>query len=120
MKTKILKEDSEIAKAHEKLLKFMNNDIDLMISIYGTSLACAKTLGEFILENFEIKNLSPEIKYFLAVIWNLYAQIYCPEEMIKRQFDMDFQNYFESGGIDDKFAMIVKQLYDICKELKLL
>jgi len=120
MKTKIAKEDSKIAMAHEKILKFMNNDKDLMVSVYGNSLACAKQLGEFILENFEIKNLPPETRYILALTWNLYAQIFCPKEMIEKKFDMDYQNYFEGGSLDDRFATVVKQLYMMCKELKLL
>jgi len=120
MQTNLGKNDPDIAKAIKSLSDFFGNDKDLLINTYGTNLACSKGLGDFILNNFEVKDLPRNITYFLSLTWNLYAQVFCPEKKRGILFDMDKQNQFENKTLDERFAIVVKQMYDLCKELKLL
>ena len=120
MKTKKLKEDSVIAKAFEKLSKFMGDDRELLLTTYASNLVCSKELGNFILENFKVDDLPLEIKHYLALTWNLFAQVYMPDKLLEGQFDVDVQDYFESKSLDERFVCVVKQLYELCEKAKLL
>lgn len=112
--------DPDFQKAHKAMMDFLHNDPDNMATYHGTILICAKELGEFIMDHHDKRKLPIDILHMLALTWNSFAMIYDKDRVIKNVLDIDFQNYFESGGIDDRFAMVVKQLYEICKERKLL
>lgn len=89
-------------------------------SFQATIIVSAKQLAGFILDKFKLHQIPRKIQYYLVLIWNSYAQVYKPDRIINGRLDQDFQDYFESGGLDERFAMIVKQLYELCKEEKLL
>ena len=104
----------------DELKTYLNNNDDLMASSIGTSVACCKKLADYILETQDVKSLPKEIRYLIVTAWNQYAAIHEPKKLLVIPLDMNHQNYFESGGVDERFAMIVKQLYEICKEEYLL
>jgi hypothetical protein len=110
----------DFVESHKALMEFLDNDPDHIAVYHGTLLVCAKELGEFIMDHTALVTLPTRVLHLLALTWNAYAMIFDKDRLIKNKMDVDFQNYFESGGIDDRFAMVVKQLYEICKEKKLL
>lgn len=116
---KMIRENPDIAAAHKTMMDYLETK-DNQASMYATLLVIAKTFGEFILKHNNLIDLPREIQYFLAMTWNNYAAIYLPQQMLDIQLDADFQDYFESGHLDDRFAMVVKQLHEICKKEKLL
>lgn len=118
--TKKSKENPDIREAIDKIKEFFREDPDMIYAYIATVLASAKIIGEFVLLNNDLEKIPRETQYYLALTWNAYASIYLPEKIIPGSYDTDFQDYFESGGIDERFALVVKQLHQICKEEKLL
>ncbi len=118
--SKISKEDPLVRTFIDQLKDHFKDNPDMIYSFIGTSIACSKGLGDYILQNAEINTIPIDTKYLLALAWNSYAAVCCAERKIPNIYDDQFQNYFESGDIDERFAMIVKQLYQICKEKNLL
>ena len=110
--------DPIIKEAHQKMMDAIKS-MDDQTPFYATILACAKTLGDYILLHHDIKTLPREIHYMLVLTWNNYALVYSKNEVLNLP-DVDFQDYFESGSLDDRFATVVKSLYDICKKENLL
>ncbi len=116
---KIVKENPDIEVALKKVMDFLDSK-DYQASMFATMMVTGKSLGEFILKKHNMYQLPREIQYFIAMAWNQYAMIFCADKLIDTKMNIDHQDYFESGCIDDRFAMIVKQLYEICKDEKLL
>lgn len=110
--------DPLLKEAHAKIMRALTDE-NIRISFYGTGLACAKLLGDYLLTTRDLKEIPRDIQYILAQTWNQYALVFTPSELLEIP-SLDFQNYFESGSLDDRFATVVKQLYDICKRERLL
>lgn len=110
----------KIIELCEMFAKSLPTDMD-RARYTGTVAGICKELGEFILKNHRMNELPRDIQYLLAQTWNSYATILCPDKMIEGvRYDADMDKYFNSSDIDEKFAIIVKQLYQICKDNKLL
>lgn len=118
--SKVVEESPLIKETLTKMQEFFKDNPQMMVSFFGTLLASAKLLGEFILQEHDLKKLPTEIQYALALVWNSYACIYDKERMLPGAYSHGFQDYFESGSIDDRFAYVVKQMHEICKNRNLL
>lgn len=119
MKTKVM-QDPLIENLLEQMKKHFDGNENMIASYLATNMITAKELGEFILEHHELNEIPRQIQYMLAHAWNGYASVYLQDKIIKGLIDLPHQDYFESGNLDDRFAMMVKQLYQICKDEKLL
>jgi hypothetical protein len=115
-----IKNDPKIIKLCKSFSEKLPSDIEKVMYV-GSVTGIAKELGDFILKNYSLNDLPREIQYLLAQIWNSYVIILCHDKVIdKISYDANMIEYFNNSHLDEKFAIIVKQLYNICKDNKLL
>lgn len=118
--SKLIEKNPDVKGTLKKIKEHLKDDLDLEAVFFGCMLQYAKILGEFILEKHELAKLPRNIQYALAQTWNHYALIFEPDKLLDMPYNARYQDYFESGCIDDRFATIVKQLHQICKDENLL
>ena len=107
----------DLAEIHKLMMEKMPDE-KTRLTFYGTILGAAMNLGEFILKNNDATCLPRYIQYMLMLTYANYKFIFSPETY--NMHSADFQHYFDTCSVDQRFAIVVKQLYQICKEEKLL
>jgi hypothetical protein len=116
--------ESKIKEAHEVLKRHLVDDAT-RLTFYGTVLACGMNLVDFIIASLpsieHAKGLPRHTQYMIALLLQNYRLALRPDLIDKGSaFSVDFQKYFESGNLDERFVMVVKQLYEYCKDEHLL
>lgn len=113
------KDDPEIQRIHN-VIKEKLSSLDNLASWVGTLLACSKCVAEKLMEVTGVKDLDRETQYALSQIYNSTCFIAFSESRQIHLANPGMQKYFETGHVEDKMVMVIKQLYEICKEEKLL
>ncbi len=117
--SKIIDENPDFQEIVQKIVDHLGTK-ENQASMYATLIVCSHELSKFVMKSHHVNSMPLEILYYMSLSFNYYACIFKPEAVLGTIQDPDFQDYFESGDLDDKFAMVVKQLYQICKKKKLL